>query len=59
MNECLISKNDESWLWHRRLAHIHTNNFNRLNAKDLVSGLPKINFENNRICDACLKRKTN
>ena len=22
-NECLLSRSDESWLWHKRLAHIH------------------------------------
>jgi len=57
VNECLISKADESWLWHKRLAHIHTDNLNMLNAKDLVSGFPKIKFENDRIYDACLKGK--
>jgi len=31
---CLLSKNDDSWLWHRRLAHIHIH--------DLVNLFPKI-----------------
>ena len=44
-NECLLSKSDESWLWHRRLAHIHTNHLNKLKSKDLVSGLPNIKFQ--------------
>jgi len=57
MNECLISKDDESWLWHKRLSHIRTNHLNKLKSKDLVSGLPKIKFENNRICNACQKGK--
>ena len=57
VNECLISKADESELWHMRLAHIHTDHLNMLNTKDLVSHSPKIKFENNRICDACLKGK--
>ena len=56
-NECLLSKNDESWLWHRRLAHIHTNHLNKLKSKELVSGLPNIKFQNNRLCDACVKGK--
>jgi len=56
-NECLISKSDESWLWHRRLAHIHTNHLNKLKSKNLVSGLPNIKFQNNRLCDACVKGK--
>jgi len=44
-------------LWHRRLAVLHTDHLNRLNVKDLVFGLPKMKFENNRICDACLNGK--
>ena len=56
-NECLLSKNDESWLWHRRLAHIHTNHLNKLRSKELVSGLPNIKFQNNGLCDACVKGK--
>jgi len=30
---CLLTRNDESWLWHRRLAHIHMHNLNRLASK--------------------------
>ena len=56
-NECLLSRSDESWLWHRRLAHIHTNHLNKLKSKDLVSGLPNIKFQDNRLCDACVKGK--
>jgi len=57
VNECLLSKSDESWLWHRRLAHIHTNHLNKLKSKDLVSGFPNIKFQDNRLCDACVKHK--
>jgi len=46
-NECLLSRSDKSWLWHRRLAHIHTNHVNKLKSKDLVSGLPNIKFQDN------------
>jgi len=56
-NECLLSKSDESWLWHRRLAHIHTNHLNKLKSKDLVSSLPNLKFQDNRLCDACVKGK--
>jgi len=40
---CLFTRNDESWLWHRRLAHIHMHHLNRLTSKELVVGLP--NYE--------------
>jgi len=42
---CLLSKHDESWLWHRRIAHIHMNHLKKLISKDLVIGLPKLKFE--------------
>ena len=57
VNECFLSKSDESWLCHKRLAHIHTNHLNKLKSKDLVSGLPNIKFQNNKLCDACVKGK--
>ena len=54
---CLLSKQDESWLWHRRIAHIHMNHLNKLISKDLVIGLPKLKFERDHICEACQKGK--
>ena len=45
---CLLSRDDESWLWHRRLAHIHMHHLNRIASKDLVIGLPKLKFERNK-----------
>jgi len=55
--KCLLSRNDESWLWHRRLAHIHMHHLNRLISKELVIGLPKLKFERDRLCEACQKGK--
>jgi len=54
---CLLSKSDESWLWHRRLAHIHMHHLDKLVSKSLVDGLPQLKFERNRICDACQRGK--
>jgi len=54
---CLFSRNDESWLWHRCLAHIYMHHLNRLASKDLVVGLPKLKFERDRLCEACQKSK--
>jgi len=54
---CLLTRNDESWLWHRRLAHIHMHHLNRLASKELVVGLPKLKFERDRLCEACQKGK--
>ena len=52
---CLLSRNDETWLWHRRLAHIHMHHLNRLASKELVIGLPKLKFERDKLCEACQK----
>jgi len=30
---CLLTKEDDTWLWHRRLCHIHMQHFNWLNRK--------------------------
>ncbi|KAK2390489.1 putative mitochondrial protein [Trifolium repens] len=51
--KCLITKNDESWLWHRRMARLNFDLLNRIASKDLVIGLPKIRFSKDHLCDAC------
>ncbi|KAK2364611.1 cysteine-rich RECEPTOR kinase [Trifolium repens] len=51
--KCLITKNDESWLWHRRMAHLNFDLLNKIASKDLVIGLPKIRFSRDHLCDAC------
>jgi len=54
---CLLTRNDESWLWHRRLAHIHMHHLNRIASKELVIGLPKLKFERGKLCETCQKGK--
>ena len=54
---CLLTRSDESWLWHRCLTHIHRHHLNRLASKELVIGLPKLKFERDRLCEACQKGK--
>ena len=55
--QCLMTKEEESWLWHKRIAHIHMDHLNKLVTKELVISLPKIRFEKDRLCDACQKGK--
>jgi len=51
-------KNEDSWLWHRRLSHVHFDLLNKVLSKDLViGGVPKIKFEKDKLCDACQKGK--
>ncbi|XP_038989467.1 uncharacterized protein LOC120113034, partial [Phoenix dactylifera] len=55
--QCLVAMspkvNETSWLWHRRLGHASMDLVSKLITKDLVKGLPKIDFEKNKICAAC------
>ena len=55
--KCLVSKNDETWLWHRRVAHANMDHLGKLVSKELVIGLPKLRFEKDVLCDACQKGK--
>ena len=50
-------KNDNSLLWHRRLGHVNLELIKRIARKDLVKGLPKINFSEDMFCDACCQGK--
>jgi len=54
---CLLTKEDDTWLWHKRLCHIEMQHFNRLNRKQLVEGLPKLKFEKDTVCESCQKGK--
>ena len=55
--KCLVSKQNDTWLWHRRVAHANMDHLNKLVSKELVIGLPKLKFEKDLICDACQKGK--
>ena len=56
--ECLAAMNsDESWLWYKRLWHISMSILENVSKYDLVKELSKIKFKNDKICDACQKRK--
>jgi hypothetical protein len=50
---CLFTKTSLGWLWHRRLAHVGMNTFNKLLKKELVRGLKDVKFEKDKPCSAC------
>src|SRR5574338_721645 len=52
-NLCLVAKENDSCLWHKRFCHINFNTINKLSKNKLVKGLPNIKFETNIFCDAC------
>nr|GEW77332.1 hypothetical protein [Tanacetum cinerariifolium] len=57
---CLLSKasNTKSWLWHRRLSHLNFGTINHLVRHGLVRGLPKLKFEKDHLCSACVMGKS-
>ena len=50
---CLIAKNDQNWLWHKRLNHLNFKTINKLSSDNLVIGIPKLKFNKDKICAAC------
>ncbi|XP_059635284.1 uncharacterized protein LOC132277441, partial [Cornus florida] len=51
--KCLVSSNEDSWLWHRRLGHASMDLISKLSKNELVKGLPKTNFSKDKTCSAC------
>ena len=56
-SNCFSTKKEDIWLWHRRVAHINVNHLRKLLAKDLVIGLPKLDFKTEDVCIPCKKCK--
>ena len=44
---------DQSWLWHRWLGHANMDLISQHNKDELVRGLLKINFQKDKVCEAC------
>ena len=52
-DRCFSSMHYQSWLWNRRLGHASMDLISQLNKDELVKGLPKINFQKYKVCEAC------
>ena len=51
--KCLMIKNEDILLWHRRLGHVNLDLIRKIANKDLVIGLSKIKFNEEITCDVC------
>jgi hypothetical protein len=38
--KCCIGKEDESWLWHRRMGHMHFDNLVIVSKREVVNEMP-------------------
>ena len=56
-DHCLLACSDDSFLWHRRCGHVNMKNISRISRKNLVNGLPKLDYKKNHFCDSCQKGK--
>ena len=56
-NHCLVADNAQSnklsWLGHKRLGHASFHLMNKLISKDLVVGIPYLNLNEDKSCNAC------
>ncbi|GJX68500.1 retrovirus-related pol polyprotein from transposon TNT 1-94 [Tanacetum coccineum] len=48
----------KSWLWNRRLSYLNFGEINHLARHSLVRGLPKLKFEKDHLCSACVMGKS-
>ena len=48
-----MRKNDEHWLWHRRLGHLSFSQIRKACKYQAVRGLPDIKIPDNTICKSC------
>src|ERR1044072_6323779 len=55
--KCLLSINEEQWVWHRRLGHVSLRKISQLNKLELVRGLPNLKYSSEALCEACQKGK--
>ncbi len=51
--KCFVSISDDSWTWHKKLAHASMDLLANLHKDELVNGLPKIKFQKDNVCDVC------
>ncbi|KAL8095322.1 hypothetical protein AgCh_036693 [Apium graveolens] len=50
---CLATVQDQQYLWHRRLGHVHMDLLRKISSHDLVRGLPKLKYKKIEPCSAC------
>jgi hypothetical protein len=55
--KCCLGKEDESWLWHRRMGHIHFDNLVKVSKREAVREIPQITKPTNTLCKHCQQGK--
>jgi hypothetical protein len=55
--KCCLGKEDESWLCHRRMGHMHFDNLVKVNKREAVRAMPQITKPTNTLCKHCQQGK--
>ncbi|KAK2445742.1 putative mitochondrial protein [Trifolium repens] len=50
---CLLSLNDEKWVWHQRLGHANWRLISKLSKLKLVKGPPNLKYHSDALCGPC------
>jgi hypothetical protein len=55
--KCCLGKENEIWLWHGRMGHIHFDNLFKVNKREEVKEIPEITKPTNTLCKHCQQGK--
>jgi hypothetical protein len=55
--KCCLGKEDESWLWHRIMGHIHFGDLVKVSKREAVIEMPQITKPTNTLCKNCQQGK--
>jgi hypothetical protein len=55
--KCYLGKEDESWLWNKRMGHIHFDNLVKVSKREAVREMPHITKPTNTLCKHCQQGK--
>jgi hypothetical protein len=55
--KCCLGKEDENWLWNKRMGHIHFDNLVKVNKNEAVREIPQITKPTNTLCKHCQQGK--
>jgi hypothetical protein len=53
IEKCFLAKEDENWIWHRRMGHTHFDNLVKVIKREPVREMPQITKPTNTLCRHC------
>jgi hypothetical protein len=55
--KCCLGKEDEIWLWHRRMSHMHFDDLGKVSKREAVREMTQITKPTNTLCKHCQQGK--